>query len=99
MLVPTITSTGTRSSSSTFSTPTCAAPRAPPPDSTRPIFGRAAWLAPPGRSATTVEAVCATADSEAAKSSAAEQARGTRSEGEQQHSSVLVAGSAARLGR
>src|SRR6185436_2508439 len=37
MLVPVTQCTGTRNSSSTFSTPTCARPRAPPPDSTRPI--------------------------------------------------------------
>ncbi len=67
MLVPTITSTGTRSSSSTFSTPTCAAPRAPPPDSTSPIFGRAAcWIA--GATCDDWDAVCAKAGSEAAKS-------------------------------
>jgi hypothetical protein len=42
MLVPAMQSTGTRSSSSTFSTPMCAAPRAPPPESTRQIFGRLA---------------------------------------------------------
>ena len=36
------TSIGTRSSSSTLSTPMCAAPRAPPPDSTRPMRGRGA---------------------------------------------------------
>ncbi len=41
MEVPTIRSTGTRASSSTLSTPTCAMPRAPPPDSTRPTRGRA----------------------------------------------------------
>ncbi len=40
MLVPAITSTGTRNSSSTFRTPMCAAPRAPPPERTSPIFGR-----------------------------------------------------------
>ena len=33
-------STGTRARSSTLSTPTWASPRAPPPDSTRPILGR-----------------------------------------------------------
>ncbi len=42
MLVPVTQSTGTRSSSRTFSTPMCAAPRAPPPESARPIFGRVA---------------------------------------------------------
>ncbi|MNY22212.1 hypothetical protein D3C86_1558080 [compost metagenome] len=40
MLVPAMQSTGTRSSSSTFSTPIWAAPRAPPPDNTRQILGR-----------------------------------------------------------
>src|SRR5688572_19203040 len=40
MLVPAMQSIGTRYSSSTFSTPTCAAPRAPPPDRTRQILGR-----------------------------------------------------------
>ena len=40
MLVPAIASMGTRISSSTFSTPTCAAPRAPPPLSTSPTRGR-----------------------------------------------------------
>ncbi len=42
MLVPAMQSIGTRSSSSTLSTPTCAAPRAPPPESTRQILGRLA---------------------------------------------------------
>ena len=42
MLVPVMQSIGTRYSSSTLSTPTCAAPRAPPPESTRQIFGRLA---------------------------------------------------------
>src|SRR5258705_534931 len=40
MLVPAIASIGTWSSSSTFNTPMCAAPRAPPPDRTKPIRGR-----------------------------------------------------------
>src|SRR4051812_22830410 len=40
MLVPAMQSTGTRISSSTLSTPMCAAPRAPPPESTRQIRGR-----------------------------------------------------------
>ena len=40
MLVPATQSMGTRSSSSTLSTPTCAAPRAPPPESTRQTRGR-----------------------------------------------------------
>ncbi len=40
MLVPAIASTGTRSCSSTLRTPTCAAPRAPPPESTSPMRGR-----------------------------------------------------------
>src|SRR5690606_26050695 len=44
MLVPAMASTGTRSSSSTLSTPTCAAPRAPPPDRTSPMRGRCAPL-------------------------------------------------------
>src|ERR1700687_3642412 len=42
MLVPAITSTGIRFSSSHLITPTCANPSAPPPSSTRPIRGR--WL-------------------------------------------------------
>jgi hypothetical protein len=42
MLVPAIASTGMRCSSSTLSTPMCAAPRAPPPDNTRPMRGRCA---------------------------------------------------------
>src|ERR1700674_2064077 len=42
MLVPAITSTGTRFSSNHLITPTCANPSAPPPSSTRPIRGR--WL-------------------------------------------------------
>ena len=42
MLVPTMQSIGTRSSSSTDSTPTCAAPFAPPPPSARPMRGRTA---------------------------------------------------------
>src|SRR5262245_29159091 len=54
MLVPVTMSTGTRSSSSTWSTPRCAAPRAPPPDSTRPSLGRPALaLAGFSRAATT----------------------------------------------
>src|SRR6478735_3950107 len=44
MLVPVTQSIGMRNSCSTLSTPTCAAPRAPPPESTRQILGR--W--PPG---------------------------------------------------
>ena len=40
MLVPAMQSIGTCSSSSTFSTPTCAPPFAPPPASTRPTRGR-----------------------------------------------------------
>src|SRR3569833_1701190 len=40
MLVPAIASIGMCSCSRTFSTPTCAAPRAPPPESTRPMRGR-----------------------------------------------------------
>ena len=40
MLVPAIASTGTCICSSTFSTPMCAVPRAPPPDSTSPTRGR-----------------------------------------------------------
>ncbi len=42
MLVPAMQWIGTRYSSRTLSTPTWAAPRAPPPDSTRQIFGRLA---------------------------------------------------------
>src|SRR4051812_40315857 len=41
MLVPVMQSTGTRSSSRTFRTPTWAAPRAPPPERTRQMRGRA----------------------------------------------------------
>jgi hypothetical protein len=41
MLVPAMQSTGTFSSSMTLSTPMCAMPRAPPPDSTRQTRGRA----------------------------------------------------------
>ena len=44
MLVPTMQSIGMRISSSTLRTPTCAAPFAPPPPSTRPMRGRA-WVA------------------------------------------------------
>ena len=44
MLVPAMQSIGTCSSSSTFSTPTCAPPFAPPPASTRPTRGRLAAL-------------------------------------------------------
>ena len=40
MLVPATKSTGTCKSSSTLITPTCAAPRAPPPLRTRPTVGR-----------------------------------------------------------
>src|SRR6478672_3632935 len=40
MLVPATQSTGTRISSSISITPRCAPPRAPPPPSTRPTFGR-----------------------------------------------------------
>src|SRR3569833_2590028 len=39
MLVPAIASIGTCCSSSTFKTPICAIPRAPPPERTRPIRG------------------------------------------------------------
>ena len=39
MLVPVTQWIGTRISSRTFSTPTCARPRAPPPDSARPMRG------------------------------------------------------------
>src|SRR5215469_12701292 len=42
MLVPAMASTGTRICSSTFNTPTWAAPRAPPPESTSPTRGRRA---------------------------------------------------------
>src|ERR1700739_1257127 len=42
MLVPAIASSGTWSSSSTLRTPMCAAPRAPPPESTKPMRGRLA---------------------------------------------------------
>src|SRR6187549_4214847 len=41
MLVPPMASMGMRNLSSSFSTPTWAAPRAPPPDSTSPMRGRA----------------------------------------------------------
>ena len=41
MLVPAMASTGTRKRSSSRSTPMWAAPRAPPPPSTRPMRGRA----------------------------------------------------------
>ena len=44
MLVPAMQSTGTRSSSSTFSTPTCAPPLAPPPARTRTDAGPAGRL-------------------------------------------------------
>src|SRR5215471_6459933 len=40
MLVPAITSIGILISSSTLRTPTCAAPRAPPPPRASPILGR-----------------------------------------------------------
>ena len=40
MLVPMIASIGIRKRSSSRSTPICAAPRAPPPPSTTPTFGR-----------------------------------------------------------
>ena len=59
MLVPAIASTGTCISSSTFSTPTCAAPRAPPPLSTNPTRGRspsaacAAWASRSRQTGTT----------------------------------------------
>src|SRR5687768_3014958 len=45
MLVPAMHSTGTRSRSSTFSTPMCAAPRAPPPPRTRQVFAWATVVA------------------------------------------------------
>ena len=41
VLVPAMESIGTRSSWSALMTPMCAPPRAPPPDSTSPIDGRA----------------------------------------------------------
>ena len=40
MLVPAMASIGTCSCSRTFNTPTCATPRAPPPDSTKPTRRR-----------------------------------------------------------
>ena len=43
--VPVTMSTGMCSRSSTFSTPTWASPRAPPPDSTSASLGRCAWSA------------------------------------------------------
>ena len=46
MLVPATTSTGTRSSSRTFRTPTCARPCAEPPERTRPMRGRSAGTRP-----------------------------------------------------
>src|SRR6266851_1627957 len=49
MLVPAITSTGMRFSSSHLITPTWANPSAPPPSSTRPIRGR--WLLDAGATA------------------------------------------------
>src|SRR6185312_10818046 len=45
MLVPTMQSTGMCSFSRASITPTCAAPRAPPPLNTRQTFGRLAWAA------------------------------------------------------
>ena len=50
MLVPATQSTGTRSCSSTSSTPMCAAPRAPPPPNTRPTRGRSAAARPDNES-------------------------------------------------
>ncbi len=55
MLVPVTQLMGTRNSSSTLSTPTCAMPRAPPPDSARPMRGAFAV------DATTFTAGCADA--------------------------------------
>src|SRR5579862_1371898 len=46
MLVPATASTGTRNCSRTFRTPMWAAPRAPPPESTRPMRGRCLAGAP-----------------------------------------------------
>ena len=43
MLVPAMHDTGMRISSSTFSTPRCATPRAPPPPSTTPTRGLRSW--------------------------------------------------------
>jgi len=54
MLVPVTQLIGMRISSSTLSTPTCARPRAPPPDSARPMRGAGS------------EAVCATTGARAA---------------------------------
>src|SRR5262245_8796903 len=68
MLVPVTMSTGTRSSSSTWSTPRCAAPRAPPPESTRPIFGRADGFA-------RFDAFCAGAEAGSARTTAAATSR------------------------
>ena len=44
--VPTIMSTGTCAASSALSTPTCAKPRAPPPESTRATRGRSLATVP-----------------------------------------------------
>ncbi len=60
MLVPAMQSIGTLSCASTFRTPMCASPRAPPPDRTRQIRGRAAAAAPRcGALAASGSAACA----------------------------------------
>src|SRR5512139_3135246 len=98
MLVPTIRSTGTLSSSSTLITPTCAAPRAPPPDRTSPIFGRPS--ADGGTAAGVVvgegETGCAIAPNEA--TSEAQANRRAARPGIDSNIFVLDIGSFARLG-
>ncbi|PMQ13965.1 hypothetical protein JaAD80_21370 [Janthinobacterium sp. AD80] len=66
MLVPTTMSIGTCSSCSTLSTPICARPRAPPPDSTRAMRGRAATGAGTALAARTVSGGDAAAGTSAA---------------------------------
>src|SRR4051812_28496074 len=69
MLVPAMQCTGTRSSSSTLRTPICAAPRAPPPESTRQMRGDAAGGAE-GAVCAEDSAVAASSDSARAKRAA-----------------------------
>jgi hypothetical protein len=64
MLVPAMQWIGTRYSSSTLMTPTCAAPRAPPPERTRQTFGR--WVPVAGGVTASFDAASAAAGTNAA---------------------------------
>ena len=65
--VPTIMSTGTCAASSALSTPTCAKPRAPPPESTRATRGRSLAVVPWAASGIGANQVAAVAKTRAKK--------------------------------